>query len=167
MFDFFLRGKVKARFVVPLLVAGALLVPAATASAAAAPSGSRGRAVAKSPADVAVWCTFEGEKPFQVTHNGPLFAQGHYTGCSTPAPDKCRAQVDLQRLESYDGHWHAVKHKDSGWTKCSGRYTTPGLKCVHDGHKETYNTQVTLQVEYHGRFSEPGIADSHNTVIDC
>ncbi|AKJ15737.1 hypothetical protein ABB07_38530 [Streptomyces incarnatus] len=114
-----------------------------------------------------VWCTFLGEKPFQVTHNGPLFAQGHYTGCSTPPPDKCRAQVDLQRLEAYDGHWHAVKHKDSGWTKCSGRLTTPGLKCVHDGHKETYNTQVTLQVEYHGRFSEPGIADSHNTVIDC
>ncbi|MFI1607618.1 helix-turn-helix domain-containing protein [Streptomyces griseofuscus] len=29
------------------------------------------------------------------------------------------------------------------------------------------NTQVTLQVEYRGRFSAPGIADSHNTVIDC
>ncbi|MEU1409270.1 hypothetical protein ABZ471_44785 [Streptomyces sp. NPDC005728] len=114
-----------------------------------------------------MWCTFLGEKPFQVTHNGPLFAQGHYTGCSTPAPDKCRAQVDLQRLEAYDGHWHAVKHKDSGWTRCSGRFTTPGLNCVHDGHKETYNTQVTLQVEYHGRFSEPEIADTHNTVIDC
>ncbi|RAJ63596.1 hypothetical protein K376_00691 [Streptomyces sp. PsTaAH-130] len=42
-----------------------------------------------------------------------------------------------------------------------------GLKCVHDGRKETYNTQVTLQVEYRGRFSAPGIADSHNTVIDC
>lgn len=93
----------KARFVVPLLAAGALLVPAATASAAAAPSGSTGRAVAKSPTE-AVWCTFQGEKPFQVTHNGPLYAQGHYTGCSTPAPDKCRAQVDLQQYE-YGGYW--------------------------------------------------------------
>ncbi|MGW0771125.1 hypothetical protein [Streptomyces sp. NPDC002676] len=60
-----------------------------------------------------------------------------------------------------------MKHKDSGWTKCSGHYTTPPLSCVHDGHQETYNTQVTLQVEYHGRFSTPGIADTHNTVIDC
>ncbi|MFJ6669221.1 hypothetical protein [Streptomyces sp. NPDC091383] len=56
-----------------------------------------------------------------------------------------------------------MKHKDSR----SGRYIAPGLKCVHDGHKETYNTQVTLQVEYRKRFSAPGIADSHNTVIDC
>ncbi len=86
----------KARFVVRLLAAGALLVPAATASAAAAPSGSTGRAVAKSPTE-AVWCTFQGEKPFQVTHNDPLYAQGHYTGCSTPAPDTCRAQVDLRQ----------------------------------------------------------------------
>jgi hypothetical protein len=162
---FFLGGKVKARFVVPLLAAGALLVPAATASAAAAPSGSTGRAVAKSPTE-AVWCTFQGEKPFQVTHGGPLYAQGHYTGCSTPAPDQCRVQVDLQEYVR-DGYWRAVKHKDSGWTRCSGRYTTPGLTCVHDGERETYNTQVTLQVEYHGRFSEPGIADTGNTVIDC
>ncbi|MFE9417083.1 hypothetical protein ACFYMX_15750 [Streptomyces griseofuscus] len=157
----------KTRFVVPLLAAGALLASAGTASAVTAPNRSTGQVVAKSPTTVVAWCTFLGEKPFQVTHTGPLFAQGHYTNCSTPPPDKCRAQVDLQRLEAYDGHWHAVKHKDSGWTKCSGRYTTPGLKCVHDGHKETYNTQVTLQVEYRGRFSAPGIADSHNTVIDC
>ncbi|MFE1862781.1 hypothetical protein [Streptomyces anandii] len=157
----------KVRYVVPLLAAGALLVPAAAASASTESGNTTGKAVAMSPTDGAVWCTFQGEKPFQVTHSGPLFAQGHYTGCSTPPPDKCRVQVDLQRLEAYDGHWHAVKHKDSGWTKCSGRYTTPGLKCVHDGHKETYNTQVTLQVEYHGRFSEPGIADTGNTVIDC
>ncbi|WP_455771273.1 DesA/ISL3 alpha bundle tail domain-containing protein [Streptomyces griseofuscus] len=34
-------------------------------------------------------------------------------------------------------------------------------------NRETYNTQVILQVEYRGRFSAPGIADSHNTVIDC
>ncbi|MFF4567962.1 hypothetical protein, partial [Streptomyces sp. NPDC001435] len=77
-----------------------------------------------------------------------------------------RVQVDLQEYVR-DGYWRAVKHKDSGWTRCSGRYTTPGLTCVHDGEKETYNTQVTLQVEYHGRFSEPGIADTGNTVIDC
>ncbi|MFF4846055.1 hypothetical protein [Streptomyces collinus] len=114
-----------------------------------------------------VWCTFQGEKPFKLTYNGGLIAQGHYTGCSTPVPDKCRAQVDLQRLKAYDGHWHAVKNKDSGWTKCSGRVTTKPLKCVHDGHKETYNTQVTLQVEYHGHFSETGIADSGDTYVDC
>ncbi|KJY42377.1 hypothetical protein VR41_07995 [Streptomyces sp. NRRL B-1568] len=152
----------KARFIVPLLAAGALLVPAAAASAA--PSGSTGRAVARTAASV--WCTFQGEKPFQVTRGGPLYAQGYYTGCSTPAPDQCRVQVDLQ-VYVRDGYWRAVKHKDSGWTRCSGRYTTPGLTCVHDGEKETYNTQVTLQVEYHGRFGEPGIADTHNTVIDC
>ncbi|WP_221509410.1 hypothetical protein [Streptomyces echinatus] len=162
----FLRGKVKARFVVPILAAGALLLSATTASAAPAPVGSTGKVTVKD-AGLYAWCTFQGEKPFQLTHNGGLIAQGHYTGCSTPAPDKCRAQVDLQRLEAYDGHWHAVKHKNSGWTKCSGRVTTKPLKCVHDGHKETYNTQVTLQVEYHGRFSEPGIADSHNTYVDC
>ncbi|MFF3411831.1 hypothetical protein ACFYW8_37865 [Streptomyces sp. NPDC002742] len=124
-------------------------------------------AIAKSPTDVAAWCTLLGEKPFQVTHNGPPFAQGRYTGCSTPAPDKCRARADLQRYESHDGYWHAVKQKDSGWRSYSGHLTTPGLNCVHDGHKETYNTQVTLHVEYHGRFSEPGIAVTHNTVLDC
>ncbi|MEU0432120.1 helix-turn-helix transcriptional regulator [Streptomyces sp. NPDC006290] len=81
-------------------------------------------------------------------------------------PDQCRVQVDLQEYVR-DGYWRAVKHEDSQWTRCSGRYTTPPLRCVHDGEKETYNTQVTLQVEYHGRFSEPGIADTGNTVIDC
>lgn len=77
MHSIFPRGKVKARFIVPLLAAGALLVPAAAASAA--PSGSTGRAVARTAA-FPVWCTFQGEKPFQVTHGGPLYAQGHYTG---------------------------------------------------------------------------------------
>ncbi|MFE9882823.1 hypothetical protein [Streptomyces sp. NPDC005784] len=156
-------GKMKARFIVPLLATGVLLVPAAAASAA--PSGNTGRAVAKIAA-FPVWCKFQGEKPFQVTHGGPLYAQGHYSGCSTPAPDQCRAQVDLQEYVR-DGYWRAVKHEDSLWTRCSGRYTTPPLRCVHDGEKETYNTQVTLQVEYHGRFSEAGIADTGNTVMDC
>jgi hypothetical protein len=155
---------VKARFVVPLLAAGALLVAASTASAVPGPGANTGEAVAKAPT---VWCTFQGEQPFQLTKGGPLLAQGHYTGCSVPAPEKCRTQVDLQRLEAYDGHWHAVKHADSKWGKCSGRLTTPPLKCVHDGHKETYNTQVTIQIEDHGRYSVPGIADSHNTYVDC
>ncbi|GHD87899.1 hypothetical protein [Streptomyces naganishii] len=79
-------------------------------------------------------------------------------------PTRCRRMGENGQHTTGTGQ---TTFGDSGWTKCSGRYTTPGLKCVHDGHKETYNTQVTLQVEYHGRFGEPGIADSHNTVIDC
>lgn len=79
----------KARFVASLLAAGALLLSAATASAAPAPVGSTGKVTVKNAA-VYVWCTFQGEKPFQLTHNEGLITQGHYTGC-----DRTRATLSV------------------------------------------------------------------------
>lgn len=66
--------------------------------------------------------TPESMKPFYVTGNGPLQAQGKIKTCTTPKPDACKLGVELEKRLS-SGLYGVVASKNTGWVSCKGALT--------------------------------------------
>ncbi|CCB76986.1 protein of unknown function [Streptantibioticus cattleyicolor NRRL 8057 = DSM 46488] len=112
-----------------------------------------------------VGCDFSAQPPFQLTKNGAIQISGSWGACTTPAPQSCYVELTLQRANPY-GSWSTVWRAGGKWGKCSGRVGS-AYKCTTTGQKSTWNIQEDVVVEYNGRQSDPQIADTATSYIDC
>lgn len=98
-------------------------------------------------------------KPFYVTGNGPLQAQGKIKTCTTPKPDACKLGVELEKRLS-SGLYGVVASKNTGWVSCKARNLSVPYECPQRLQTHTYRTVSSLQIEYKGKYGTTVVASS-------
>lgn len=115
--------------------------PTAEASIISAQAGDKVEAAER-------WCKFTAQRPFFLVSSGPLYAEGKYTGCSSPLPDSCHPTVELMKVGPYGAY--AVAQHDAGWQSCNKRVTAPKYNCLGRDETTRFYTLVTLGITWHG-----------------
>jgi hypothetical protein len=124
---------------------------AGTVSTTTRPHATSGKVA---PRDVVIYCNAEAPAPFRVVRNGPLSATASFSGCSTPPPQACNLQVELQELvkNEYGGQsWQDMAQKGGDWGKCKGTLKAE-YTCISNAVDQQFRTYAILQVEYNGAY---------------
>lgn len=102
-----------------------------------------------------VGCWVEAEAPFTLVYNKPpIRAQGEISRCTSPKPDDCRVETDLEEYFPVEGEWRVVANGPVKRGCSIGRNSrsATAYNCTHDAHGgHKYRTRTWLTITYRGQ----------------
>lgn len=162
------------------VIAGMIGTPAARAGADPARQGRyyapghRRPVPERITGNTTYWCKFRANAPFWLTsESSQLYSTGTIFQCSTPIPTGCHMTVELEELMEIGGvyRWQVIASGDRGWIACAtkGRYntTTTSYKCQSVLHDRSFQTVVTLAIDFPGGTGTGSPAVSSSVIKAC